>query len=179
MPSNNYASRFRFAYLRATSQQYTDGVAWYPRARTEMRALAERYGLPVHVVAGVTAALSNCKTWAENLRLTQRVLFDHNAGRPLHGHFTLCLRAARRVLDTGDVTALGGPKVVAFARALAGDDTVAVIDRHMVRAAGRRKSLTAKGHRELQSALRAAARGVGMPVTHFQAVVWVTVRGAA
>lgn len=171
-----YTRHYVATYAKATTRQRTAGANWYPTARAQVAALASLYHRPVAVMAAVAAALSNSKTWPENVRLTDAVLSAYTRGERPRGHFGHCIRQAVAIWDANDASLISGPKTAPFARALAGDDAAAVIDRHMVRAARRRKSLTLLGHRELQTALRLGAAETGESVTTFQAIVWTVAR---
>lgn len=53
---------------RAKPQDVAHGIAWYAEAYEECRIIAERYDLPVCVVAGVVAALSPNNRWTINIK---------------------------------------------------------------------------------------------------------------
>jgi len=91
------------------------------------------------------------------------------------------IEQARACLQ-GDLSALSGAKVTAFAFALCGDSSAAVIDRWMMRVLlGKDTKKVAPTQRQygvITKSLKVAARMVGLTTSQFQAVVWLQVRGS-
>ncbi len=161
-------------YERATADEHLAGESWYAQARSVARQLSRQHAVSPAVAAGVIAALSPRVTWKQNIRLADAVL-GLTYERGAFGHN---LNKARRI-SNGErpLDVLRGPKTRAFYRALTGDESSGVIDIWMTRAMGIR-SLTNKAYAAAVRALQRAATAVGTTVAKFQAVVWVTIRGA-
>ena len=91
--------------------------------------------------------------------------------------------AQARACLKGDLSALSGAKVTAFAFALCGDSSAAVIDRWMMRVlVGTPKKYQAPTQRQYgvaTKALTVAARMVGLRTSQFQAIVWLQARGVS
>lgn len=160
----------------ASVDQIKQGLQWYPCARHTVDSLADETHYPSRTVAGVVAALSIRKRWAENVEATRRMLlgFHNITALPMARE-----KASKIMLDTDACpeVVLRGPKVRAFYRALIGDDEAVVLDVWMNRAMGAPERYTTKQYAERAEALREAAASVGLPPAPFQAVVWGIVRG--
>ena len=53
---------------KAKPEDVANGIAWYAEAYEECRIMADRFRLPINVIAGVVAALSPNNRWELNLR---------------------------------------------------------------------------------------------------------------
>lgn len=174
---DTYLDNLRRVYERATPEERIDGAVWYLKAREQLARIAGVYHLTQEIVAYAAAALSNNMEWEANVALTDSVAWAVSRGVEPRGHFPLCLEKATRILQ-GDLTALKGPKVEPFARALFGDMRAAVVDRWMWRAAMPEGSahLTHKRIRDVSSALRLLSYETRLPVVVVQATIWLTIR---
>ena len=54
-------------YKLATPDEIKHGVTWYAKALCDCKTIAEEYDVPVHIVVGVTAALSPNNKWDRNI----------------------------------------------------------------------------------------------------------------
>ena len=166
-----YVNKFLAVYRRSSYLTRLEGVEWYANARREIRYLSQRLCLPFDSVAYAVAALSPNMQWSRNLQVVEDLA---------NGLDAIGMRgpvAQARACLSGDLSALSGAKVTAFAFALTGDSTAAVIDRWMMRAlASDRIAPTQKQYGIITKSLRAAAKMVGLDTTAFQAVIWLQVR---
>lgn len=165
-----------------------EGIAWYEDARRIADALAVRYAVPMHVSAGVLAALSPLNSWGNNVNLAARMLAS--GGTLDAGYLRANLAKARRIMAEGSVDALGGLKVNNFYRSIVsgGADGV-TIDRHAWCIAHNDRSrtnnipsMTPKAYEAVADRYRRASvilsREYGMPLSPavVQAVTWVVWR---
>lgn len=154
-------------------EQKERGRRWYTDASRECRELASKYNRDYALVVCAAAALSPNKSWKHSVKALEKML---SGGSGVH--FGRQEKAARACLD-GDMSALSGPKVTQFARAIVGHTDACVIDVHMRRAMGSDKKHSpdpGRPYNDLAQALTLAAHLVSVPVTTFQATVWITVK---
>ena len=105
---------------QATPQEAIEGMGWYEQAHELACALASRYGLSLHVVAGVIAALSPRSRWERNVVDAVSLIAVYTVGEdPMAVPVTTFNRnkeCAIRILGAGTRHGvLSGPKVCAFA----------------------------------------------------------------
>lgn len=188
-PIGSYTRRILRWYDRATPEQVAEGATWYCDARTFAADLASRHGHSVEQVAALIAVLSPQCTWPQNMRAATDACDRHaNSDRTLPGYTGYGANVAKafRVLD-GDLDALKGPKVEAFAAAIRGDLSRVVIDSWAARAARSKSENVAKlfqadempGARERRVMIegyRRAAAARGIEPAAMQAVTWLAVR---
>lgn len=165
------------AHWRAADKATREaGAKWYADARAMCATLARDHGVTLEQACGVVAALSPRIHWVRNVEVARQCL----ARVPVRGVFRVNLAKAEAIRDGAKpLDVLSGPKVRAFYRALVGDESGAVIDVWMLRAAGWKRSLTSKAYDLVASALVQAARKARTTVARFQAAVWTQVRGRA
>jgi hypothetical protein len=187
-PSETTRRRYRdnilAAYDRATEDQKLKGKQWYPVAHDLAEMIS---GGDVVKGAGVIAALSANKSWAENVKLSARAFAS---GKP-SGHTKVMITKAVRIMNGEDpVRLLGGLKTGNFYQCILdpSDPQPVCIDRHAHDVAVGRtfgnqdRGLSAKGRYDaLADAYRAAADRIGILPQELQAIVWVahveTLRG--
>lgn len=166
-----YVNKLLAVYRSSSYLTRIEGIEWYATARREIRYLANRLSLPFDSVAYAVAALSPKMSWRHNLQAVENLA---------NGLDAIGMRgpvAQARACLEGDLSALSGAKVTAFAFALTGDSSAAVIDRWMMRAIGADRIVpTQRQYGIFTKSLRVAARMVGLDTTAFQAVVWLQVR---
>jgi len=175
-------------FRSADAELIAEGVAWYADARLIADALAARHSLPVHVTAGVLAALSPLNSWGNNVNLAARMLAS--GGTLTSGYLKANLAKARRIIAEGNIDALGGLKVNNFYRSIisGGADGI-TIDRHAYCLAFNDRSMTQKvpklsatRYAEIAERYRRASvilsKEYGMPLSPavVQAVTWVVWR---
>lgn len=189
------AKRLTRLYGRTTESERAAGIAWYNRANDTMAELAAEFNVDIATAARVVAVLSPNNRWASNIAGARTAMAFHAEGWPAESAFGRCgtynvnISKAWRILD-GDPAALSGPKVTAFAANLMGDTDFLTLDSWAVRAAmgwtreanfrdGSGPAQPGRNRAVIERGYRLAAMRCGVPVAHFQAVIWVHVRGAA
>lgn len=175
-------------FRSADAELIEEGVNWYADARLIADAFAAKHSLPVHVTAGVLAALSPLNSWGSNVNLAARMLAS--GGTLDHGYLHANLAKARRIIAEGTIDALGGLKVNNFYLSIitGGADGI-TIDRHAYCLAHNDRSksndvprLSAKRYAEIAERYRRASvilsKEYGRPLSPavVQAVTWVVWR---
>jgi hypothetical protein len=175
-------------FRSADADLIAEGIAWYENARLVADALAAKNNVPVHVAAGVLAALSPLNSWGNNVNLAARMLAS--GGTLSEGYLKANLAKARRIIAEGNISALGGLKVNNFYLSIiSGGAEGVTIDRHAYCLAVNDRSMTNKvpklsptRYAEIAERYRRAAlilsREYGMPLSPavVQAVTWVVWR---
>lgn len=147
------------------------GEDWYPKAREAIRA---KYGDDATLFCDILAATSPQTDVVRNVQFAEEAYSRHKKGLPVTGWLPNHRINLQRLRDG---LPLGGPKVVAFAAALRGDDDAVVVDTWMLRAAGMGKRLhTNRAFRVAYDAIRFTSEWTGQPCTTCQAVVWMNYR---
>jgi len=168
------AARYRAIVRGASAGELESAARWYSDAENHARQVADMLGAPTDIGAAVIAAYSPQATWSDNLR--RAYLFAS-------GKWTGGILATPKLMAdvaTRGADALNGPKVHAFAKAIAGDDDAVVIDLWMARAARlERDSVTAAQYRLLSAAVRRVAEQEGLTPRTCQALIWIRQRGKA
>lgn len=175
-------------FRSADADLIAEGIAWYENARLVADALAVKNSVPVHVAAGVLAALSPLNSWGSNVNIAARMLAS--GGTLTTGYLHANLAKARRIIAEGNISALGGLKVNNFYTSIitGGADGI-TIDRHAYCLAFNDRSMTQKvpklspkAYAEIAERYRRASvilsREYGMPLSPavVQAVTWVVWR---
>jgi hypothetical protein len=168
-------------YKESSPATRSAGALWYPQAYEHASCIATRQRTPIERVVYVIAALSPLQGWTRNLEIAEDAIRNHKRGVQAPWSFTFgqLEHKAVHILD-GNLEALSGPKVTAFARAILGDITATVIDGWMLKALKWDRDYASPGRRHyerLAFALTAAAHLCDVAVTTFQATVWLAVRG--
>lgn len=182
--TRNITSVFR----SADAELIAEGIAWYADANRIADALATKYEVPMHVSAGVLAALSPLNSWGNNVNIAARMLAS--GGTLDSGYLKANLAKAREIIASGSLAALSGLKVTNFYASIisAGAEGV-TIDRHAWCIAHNDRSrtndipkLSAKRYAEIADKYRRAAvilsKEYNMPLSPavVQAVTWVVWR---
>lgn len=165
------------AYREATEDQILKGKSWYPDAHSLAASLSPD---DVRKGAGVIAALSANKSWAENQRLALRAFVT---GKP-YGHTAVNLVKAERIMDGADPADIlpMDAKTGNFYRCILdpSDPVPVCVDRHAHDVAVGRtfgnsdRGLSSKGrYAAVADAYRAAAARLGITPSTLQAIVWV------
>ncbi len=164
-----------------------EGSTWYFDARSTARKFARAHGITLGQAAGVIAAMSPGSLWKSNVTVANRIIAafvaDRTAPCPTSGFgFTRNVSKAWRILQGERPRQVfsTSPKVGAFYRSIMGDQSQAVVDMWMMRAAGfDHDSPTKAEYLLLAAALAEAALRQGVPTNVLQAVVWTHVRGGS
>ena len=186
---------------KAKPEDVAAGIAWYAEAYEECRQLAEQYksyGIAIHVVAGVVAALSPNNRWSTNVTNARDLIDAFVNGRSVDSVSVCTYNAMRdkawhilgqiRPSHDSIKTILNGKKIVCFYENIMGDDTC-TIDGHArniayaerVNLTDDKTSIGVKEYANLQEAYRQAAKrctvnGRKFKAYELQAVTWVTWR---
>lgn len=184
-----YAGRIMGAERASRSKLTPEGravaLAWYrvERARLEGIASEVREGFGRYVraesVIAAAATLSPATSWHHLVADLPGFIRAALGGDPLPDFATYGAqrrKAATIIREGGGIEAVTGPKVSAFARALWGDPTAVVIDRHAARVAMGEDDITTVligDLRAAQDAYRLAASRLGLEPAGLQALVWV------
>jgi len=166
-------------YEATTPAQRNVGRRWYADAHDLCRMIGGAH-VPVETVARVMAILSPRCLWRTNVAWTRALVTAFVNGDPIPAISTGANRhKAWRELHGERV--LSGPKTTAFARAIAGDPEVVVIDSWMLRSVGLKPDAKVTPHRQrwISAAYTEAARAVGETPRDMQAIVWCAIRGKA
>ncbi len=175
----------------------SEGLAWYPLAQGIVKQWSDHYRYSVDTVAAVVAAISPQVEWTRNLVIADDVL----ACRPpsIGGVLHTNLRKAERLRDTdyrstwtsakvGEIETpwtlearmleqfKAGPKVLNFARNLAGDMSAVTVDTHAFQCAlnDPLSTLTIRPitYQIVAECYALIADEVGVAPAAFQAVLW-------
>lgn len=179
--SGRYVARIVEIYALATDVQVAAGLDWYPAARR----IGEECPAGVRAGAGIIAALSVNKGWAENVRIARNA-FRGEFG----GHFATALDKVRMILAGTDPIGVlpMDKKSGQFFLAIwdPADPDAVVVDRHAHDiAAGMKFGNADRGldvsarYASIADAYRVAAKTLGMVPSELQAITWVVVTDMA
>lgn len=170
-----YLTNIMHSYLSATDDDIKRGIVWYDNTR----ALATQWANgDVWKGAGVIAAYSPMTPWWRNLELAEESLLT---GKANPKSTKTNVDKATRILAGEDVlTVLKGPKLKAFASAIADPNTnMVTVDQHIYSVAMGRHFTTKTAkfgirvYRAIAADMTEAAQLAGMPISEFQAALWV------
>ena len=120
-------------FFAASDLEKINGAQWYNVAQNASDAIAKRYGINLHTVAGVVAALSPNNRWERNLRDADNLISAYTLGglddalsvkTSTYGKNkskALAILQGAEPLET-----LGGLKVRAFYGCIMGENTVCI-----------------------------------------------------
>lgn len=172
---SEYTTNIISVYLSLTEDEIQQGIHWYDNAR----ALATEWANgDVWLGAGVIAAYSPMTPWWRNMELAESTL---RTGAIRFDTLRMNAIKASRIMDgENPIKVLNGPKLTAFASAIADPNTdLITIDSHAHSIAiGRhlftqQSKLGIRTRREIIEAYREAADLAGYGVSAFQAMTWV------
>jgi hypothetical protein len=172
-----YRANLRKVYARATDADKREGLAWYPTAAAGCNTWAQGFGLDARTIASVIAAISPQCDWTSNLRIA----FELLSGQPrvTGGALRANVEKARQILNDRAHGVAGyfkvAPKVTAFSRNLAGDDSVVTIDAHAAQAATNNLGISTvrpAAYVVFSQCYVDVARELGIRPCDFQAIVW-------
>lgn len=184
----DYVKNILTVYNSASADDAKAGVNWYDAANDCAQAIADDYGLPLHIVAGVIAALSPTNKWSRNMADACNMCDAFVAGG-YEVDVTVCTYKTMRAKAWGILEACGdydktlallkGPKISDFYRCIMLDRSACCIDGHAwcIAHNDRRTmqevpNIGVKARRELQAAYAEAGASVGVPAYVMQAVTW-------
>lgn len=170
-------------YELSTTHDRSHGMGWYPYARQECQAVADRYAVDHKRTVWATAALSPQLRWETNILAVRQVLEGNM--RPAGAYAINVEKAVRILAEPVDWEQhLSGPKVTNFAKNIWGDPDAVTVDtwawRIWSNADLRAKPQNlAKVYDDIVSDYQAAAVQVGIEPRQLQAITWVTIRRVA
>lgn len=167
-----YTTRAAVRYANTTPQTRDEGHRWYPDFKRFCRRRGAELGVSTGTYAGIFAATSPTTSYAANLTITEAVIAGRRKVMAAHG-------AAPKIAEgAAPLDALRGPKVRAFYAAIMGRKSGdVVIDRWMVRVCGRPDNAVKTEYKRMSAAIIAAAALFNVDKHHFQATLWVDIRG--
>jgi hypothetical protein len=143
-----------------------DAALWYDSAIAEIVEVCRRESWDRYRFTSVLALTSPRCSVRRNVRLALSYMREHR----LH-----IIRGVRQSLDNWERTGtINGPKVSAFFRALADDDSAIVLDVHMANLFGVRQSSlsAAKGRLPIENTIREVSQRIGVSPRDVQACLW-------
>lgn len=163
---------------RATDDQWYRGYHWYTDQHEVLAEVAEVHHLPLDVVAAIVAVLSPRVSWAVNVKAAVKVITTGSTDN-ISGFMRNRIKAVK-ILETGDVGLVSGPKVTPFFNTLLDPEHAEVtVDQWAVRNAGTimpwNQSPGKPLMREVAAAFENVARDIAAPKTSTQAVAWVSI----
>ena len=173
-------------YNGASPADVEDGKAWYVKAHSQVRQLAEKYQITVNQAALVVAALSPQLAWPLNIKYADEFLERGECGHFLSCQVKAmeCLSGSRQVLSENGKNAL---KTHNFAQLLENPyaDLVCVdghaasvaLGRKVNKADSDRLTRNAKNfYNVVEGAYREAADMLGLEPSTLQAITWLVYR---
>jgi hypothetical protein len=189
IPATDWYANLRLAIFSMNADHWDLGESWWAKARDDVLDIGREFGIREAVIIPAAAAVSPGIRWTatlQNLRRLCRALpgpmpSGPGAGLEVPYGYRHCERAWAILTgsDPGDV--LAGQKVTALARNLAGDLSVACVDRHILAAAsgGRLAKATASQKEAISAVLarlgleRQLAGQPPVPAAAIQAALWL------
>lgn len=170
------------AYDRASAEHRADGERWYRMTGQTAAQLAAEHGTDPRTVAGMLAALSPRCQWPVTVKGARAMLEAAAAGRPepiVAGIASNRAKAWAIATGADPDAVLGGPKVRAFYRNIAGDPDAVTVDVWAARAAtGRRIDGPGRQYEVIATAYQRAAARRNIEPRIMQAIVWCAIRGS-
>lgn len=179
----------------ATEQDIEEGLNWYPEANEFCRVLANKHGLTMQQVAGITSAMSPQCSWSVNRQLVNSFL-DSGGKAKVTTHERV--NKAKKMLKTTDYEEImsllsvrenGALKTRAFYDSICRptETDLVVIDRHQIAASLQRPDathaldanmaqITPVQYNFLSECTREVARSLGWTYSATQALIWISYR---
>lgn len=175
-----YALNIMDTLTRASDNEVVEGLHWYDKTRELANEWADG---DIWKGAGVIAAYSPLTPWWRNLQLAKDSLLTGIANPKSLGSN---VRKAQAILDGAPVLpTLNGPKLTAFASAIADPDSrLVTVDQHAYSVAmgehffTRNAKFGVRVYRDIAQAYTECADFVGIAPYQLQAITWVTWRNA-
>ena len=180
-------------YKLATPSEIKEGIALYLNATTDCKNIAIKYDLPIHIVIGVTSALSPNNKWSRNIvnanDLCKAFIDGNDMDSIKVSTYHRMKQKAWHILKTmptydETITILNGKKIVSFFRNISGDETDITIDGHARNIYyNDRQGLTTPNtnirkleYLDIQKAYLRASKKLGIKAYELQAITWVAWR---
>lgn len=169
--ANAIKRNYRKLLKRATPGLIEQATVWYIDAQRIAEQVANNLNKPLEVGAAIVAAFSPRERWTINISKAIAYSLGHEV-RGLQVNYD----AAERCKRLG-IAGLNGPKTIAFAKAIAGDNTAVVIDVWMMRGARLTKdSPTTKQYAIIADCVYELALEMGLTPRTTQALIWLIAR---
>lgn len=178
-------SRLWWHVKSLTPEQWANGRRWYADAVADLAFRADEFGVDLDLIVVLAAVLTPGLRWRKTLTVLDMLLSAHRRHEPdfpKTGDATFGFRdraKAWEILQTGDRSLCTGAKVEPFARALAGDGSAIVVDRHLVRLAtgAETNQLQPAAMERIRASMRVIAWALGEEPAAIQAALWETKAG--
>lgn len=186
-----YEKNILETFARATADQISDGMVWYPRAIESLERIRANVNYPpyladkdMRVIPAICAMLSPRVAWGTNLDATRKLVTAASQGLrvcPTVAGVRKNVSKAWETANDGCISRISGPKVTAFFANLCGDFDRVTLDSWAARAAGIpdeiHNHIDRGRHVDLETAYQNVARMVGFRPAELQAIVWIVARG--
>jgi len=172
-------NRILSTYSKASEDEILEGKAWYPSAFALAEELAEAGDMTVEQAGVMIAHLSPRLRWTKNV-VAARALVATGKAPGVFGKQTAKAIEAMTAVDPW-VTFGKGPKTIAFAQNILGNEQAVTVDVWAARVAGiTEQELSRVGvYEAVAHAYRLAAKRVGITPAQMQAITWVAIRNQA
>lgn len=159
--------------LKRYERAHDSAGGWYPDALATLTTLSTCYQVDLTRIIYAFAALSPQVDIVRNVE----ALLSLVHGRPYRPVALGANLAKARAILAGDLSALKGPKVTAFAQAILGKGDL-VLDVWALRAAGHRSTAlpSTRKRTAIVRAYESRAHVLGLTLSHYQALVWLAIR---
>ena len=180
-------------YHLANPSEIKHGLTWYVNANTDCKNIALELDLPIHIVIGVTSALSPNNKWERNIVNAKDLCKAFIDGQDMDSikvsTYHRMKQKAWHILKTmptydETITILNGKKIVSFFRNISGDETDITIDGHARNIYyNDRQGLTTPNtnirkleYLDIQKAYQRASKKLGIKAYELQAITWLAWR---
>ena len=180
-------------YKLANPSEIKHGLTWYVNAHADCKKIAIELDLPIHIVIGVTSALSPNNKWERNIVNAKDLCKAFIDGQDMDSikvsTYHKMKQKAWHILETmptydETITILNGKKIVSFFRNISGDETDITIDGHARNIYyNDRQGLTTPNtnirkfeYLDIQKAYLRASKKLGIKAYELQAITWVAWR---
>ena len=180
-------------YKLANPSEIKHGLTWYVNAFTDCKKIALELDLPIHIVIGVTSALSPNNKWERNIVNAKDLCTAFINGNDMDSikvsTYHKMKAKAWHILETmpnyeETITILKGKKIVSFFRNINGDEQDITIDGHARNIYyNDRQGLTTPNtnikkseYKDIQKAYLRASKKLGIKAYELQAITWVVWR---
>ena len=180
-------------YKLANPSEIKHGLTWYVNAHADCKKIAIELDLPIHIVIGVTSALSPNNKWERNIVNAKDLCKAFIDGQDMDSikvsTYLKMKQKAWHILETmptydETITILNGKKIVSFFRNISGDETDITIDGHARNIYyNDRQGLPTPNtnirkleYLDIQKAYLRASKKLGIKAYELQAITWVAWR---
>ena len=180
-------------YKLANPSEIKHGLTWYVNAHADCKKIAIELDLPIHIVIGVTSALSPNNKWERNIVNADDLCKAFIDGQDMDSikvsTYHKMKQKAWSILEQmpsydETITILNGKKIVSFFRNISGDETDITIDGHARNIYyNDRQGLTTPNtnirkleYLDIQKAYLRASKKLGIKAYELQAITWVAWR---